>query len=215
MKLYRFDYSCYARKVQMVLDLLNLRYDIEEVPFLDRSKLINLTGGYIQVPVLLMDDGTVLKDSRVICKSLLSGDNAERLTPSPWQGPIWAYADWCDSALEDVLFRLASPGIRNRFKTASEKAFFSFIKERKFGEGCVDQWARQSGELVSKARSLLRPTLETLSKQAFIFGDQPTYADATLYGHVKMVEISDPDLLTDIAPDLRLWLNRLTEFSHR
>ncbi|WP_020408573.1 glutathione S-transferase family protein [Hahella ganghwensis] len=212
MKLYRFDYSCYARKVQMVLDLLGLKYSIEEVPFLDRSKLITLTGGYIQVPVLMMDDGSVLKDSRVICKSLLSGENAERLTPSPWQGPIWAYADWCDSTLEDVLFRLASPGIRQRFKSVQEKAFFTYIKERKFGEGCVDQWERQSGELVGKARSLVRPTLETLSRQAFLFGDQPTYADATLYGHIKMLQIADPDLVTDIAPELMLWLNRLAGF---
>ena len=37
MKLYRFDYSCYARKVQMVLDLLGLRYDAVDVPYGDRA----------------------------------------------------------------------------------------------------------------------------------------------------------------------------------
>ena len=209
MKLYRFDYSCYARKVQMVLDLLGERYDIEEVPYLDRTKLLNLTGGYMQVPVLLLSDGTVLKDSRVICRSLLTGEAANKLIPSPWQGPIWAYADWCDSALEDVLFRLASPGIRRRFKLLEEKSLFTYIKERKFGEGCVDLWEKQAGDLVNKARSLLKPTLQTLNAQPFLFGDQPTYADATLYGHIKMVEVAKADMVTDIAPDLLLWMQRM------
>ncbi len=211
MKLYRFDYSCYARKVQMVLDLLGERYDIEEVPYLDRTKLINLTGGYMQVPVLLKSDGTVLKDSRVICKALLSGEVADKLIPSPWQGPIWAYADWCDSTLEDVLFRLASPGIRRRFKLADERAFFTYVKERKFGEGCVDLWEKQAVDLVNKARSLLKPTMQTLGQQSFLFGEQPSYADATLYGHLKMVEVAEPDMVTDIAPDLLLWMGRLHE----
>ena len=47
MKLYRFEYSCFARKVQMVLDLLGLRYDLVEVPFGDRTELVELTKGYV------------------------------------------------------------------------------------------------------------------------------------------------------------------------
>lgn len=211
MKLYRFDYSCYSRKVQMVLDLLGKHYELEEVSYLDRSKLVHLTGGYIQVPVLMMDDGTFLTDSRVICSSLLSGENAENLTPAPWQGPVWAYADWCDTTLEDVIFRLASPKIKDRFKLPEEKALFSYIKERKFGEGCVEKWRSQTKHLVSKAHSLLRPTMLTLNEQHFIFGDQPSYADASLYGLVKMLNIADTDLVTDIAPELKLWMVRLEE----
>lgn len=64
LKLYRFPYSCYARKVQCVLDLMGAQYETIDVPFGDRTELAELTGGYIQVPVLVMDDGTVIKDSR-------------------------------------------------------------------------------------------------------------------------------------------------------
>ena len=32
MKLYRMDYSCYARKTQMVLDLLGCRYEPSTSP---------------------------------------------------------------------------------------------------------------------------------------------------------------------------------------
>ncbi|HET9933625.1 MAG TPA: glutathione S-transferase N-terminal domain-containing protein, partial [Polyangiaceae bacterium] len=72
MKLYRFRYSPYARKVQMVLDLLGTDYEIIEVPFTDREDLAKLTGGYIYVPVLQDEDGRVIVDSRAICERLLS-----------------------------------------------------------------------------------------------------------------------------------------------
>ena len=39
MKLYRFRYSGYARKVQMLLDLIGARYDLVEVPYGDREEL--------------------------------------------------------------------------------------------------------------------------------------------------------------------------------
>ena len=56
MKLYRFRYSPYARKVQLLLDLLGKRYELIEVPYANRSELAALTGGYIHVPVLVTDD---------------------------------------------------------------------------------------------------------------------------------------------------------------
>ena len=37
MKLYRFRYSPFARKVQMVLDLLRPPYELIEVPYDDRE----------------------------------------------------------------------------------------------------------------------------------------------------------------------------------
>ena len=50
MKLYRFRYSPYARKVQMLLDLLGAAYELVEVPYEDRNELAQLTGGHILVP---------------------------------------------------------------------------------------------------------------------------------------------------------------------
>jgi glutathione S-transferase len=209
MKLYRFDYSCYARKVQMVLDLLALRYEVVDVPYGDRSELAAITGGYMQVPALVDDAGKVTVDSRAICEMLLRGEHAERLVPSPWQGPIWAYADWCDSVLEDVLFRIASPGLRRRFSLPGDRALFTFIKERKFGRGCVEQWEHAAGELTAQARALLTPTAETLRRQRFLFGDRPTLADAALYGQCVMLRAADPTMPASLADGLSDWMTGL------
>lgn len=209
MKLYRFRYSPYARKVQMVLDLMGQPYGLVEVPYSDRDELARLTGGYIHVPVLVDDDGTVVTESRTICELLVGRPRGARLVPPPWQGPIWAYGDFVDGALEDVLFRIASPAIRDAWPTAGERALYAVIKERKFGAGCVEAWQRDQHGLIGRARHLLTPTLATLAARPFLFGDAPTLADAALYGNCKMVEEADPRLLASIAEPLVAFSRRL------
>ncbi|MGE5721826.1 MAG: glutathione S-transferase family protein [Sphingomonadales bacterium] len=209
MKLYRFQYSCYARKVQMLLDLVGASYAVVEVPFSDRSELAALTGGYIQVPVLVDEAGKVIVDSRSICQRLLQGTRGAALVPAPWQGPIWAYADWCDGPLEDVCFRLASPGIRARMERPVDRALFTFIKERKFGRGCVDEWERSIPALLDRTVELLGPTVETLHQQPFIFGASPTLADAALYGQCWMMRWASAAFLPAFGEAIPLWMNRL------
>jgi glutathione S-transferase len=210
MRLYRLEYSCYARKAQMVLDLLGLDYECIDVVFGDRSELAKLTGGYIQVPVLVDDGGRVIVDSRAICADLVSREPGTRLVPSPWEGPIWAYADWCDGPLEDVMFRIATPlARRNVFTDPWERALYVFVKERKFGRGCVEEWERTHGDLIARARELLEPSRRTLARQPFLFGAEPTLADAALYGQTVMLELVDAELPARLGPEIPPWMRRV------
>jgi glutathione S-transferase len=40
MKLYRFDHSPFVRKVQIVLDLIGAEFECVDVPYGDRSELV-------------------------------------------------------------------------------------------------------------------------------------------------------------------------------
>jgi glutathione S-transferase len=213
MKLYRLRYSPFARKVQILLDLLVAKYELIEVPYGQRDELAKLTGGYIQVPVLVDDGGTLTVDSRVICEKLLTSAAGKRLVPSPLEGPIWAYADFADNTLEDVLFRLASPAIRDAWSNPFERALYVWVKERKFGTGCVDAWQRDRDQLVVRARHLLAPTLATLGQRPFLFGASPTLADAALYGECVMIEEGDKTLLSLISPSLEPYLRAIERFA--
>jgi glutathione S-transferase len=213
MKLYRLRYSPYARKVQILLDLLLAKYELIEVPYGQREQLAKLTGGYIQVPVLVDDAGAVIVDSRVICEKLLAGPAGKRLVPSPLEGPIWAYADFADGVLEDVVFRLGSPAVRDAWSNPFERALYVFVKERKFGAGCIDAWQRDQAQLLERARHLLAPTLATLEQRPFLFGDSPTLADAALYGECVMIEEGDKELLSRISPALGPYVRRIERFA--
>jgi glutathione S-transferase len=211
MKLYRLTYSPYARKVQTLLDLLGRRYQAIDVPYRDRTELATVTGGYIYVPVLVDDDGAVITDSRRICEHLLSGPAGADLVPSPLAGPIWAYADWCDGQLEDVAFRIASPVVRDRWTDPGERALYVLIKERKFGAGCIDAWARDRETLVARAAALLAPTRRTLAAQPFLFGGAPTLADVALHGEIAFLRAADPTLPGQLGPEIAAWLARVDE----
>jgi glutathione S-transferase len=216
MRLYSFHYSPYVRKVQAVLDLLGRDYTVVEVPYSDRTELATLTGGYIYVPVLVDDGGQVVCDSRRICEHLLADpEAAAALVPPPFEGPIWAYSDWCDGPLEDVIFRIGSPSVRDRWKSAGDRALYVLVKERKFGAGCVDQWRQQHDELVARAGAMLAPTERTLGVQPFLFGARPTLADAALYGQFAMLHAGDPALLGRFSPTIAAWLRRFEESSPR
>lgn len=209
MKLYRFRYSPYARKVQMLLDLLGRRYELIEVSYGDRNELAALTGGYIYVPVLVDDAGKVLCESRLICEELLGYPAESALVPAPLAGPIWAYQDFVDGPLEDVLFRISTPAVRDAWPTPFERALYVLIKERKFGAGCVDAWLADRPALLAKARHLLAPTLSTLENSPFLFGSAPSLADAALYGVCAMLEEGSPELLPQVSPTLVAFARRL------
>src|SRR5262245_54163090 len=140
MKLYRFPYSPYARKVQMLLELAGIAHDVIEVRYGEREELARLTGGYIHVPVLALDDGTVVTESRRICERIAGRPEARHLVPAALDAVTWAFCDWVDGPVEDVLFRIASPEVGDRWETAWERALYVLIKERKFGAGCVEAW---------------------------------------------------------------------------
>ena len=209
MKLYRFDYSPYARKVQILLELLAIKHEVVDVKYSDRSALATLTGGYIYVPVLVDAAGAVTVESRQICEKLLVGAAKQALVPSPFEGPIWAYADFADGPLEDVLFRISSPAQHHRFEDPGEQALFALIKERKFGAGCVDQWLRDRDVWFERGRRLLAPTLATLEQTPFLFGARPTLADAALYGLLAMLESADPEFVVRLAPALVRYKERV------
>jgi len=213
MKLYRLNYSPYALKVQILLELLGERYEAIDVEYGDRRELAELTGGYIYVPVLVDDDGSVVTESRTICERLLARPGAERLVPKPFEGPIWAYADYCDGPLEDVLFRISTPVVRDRWANPFERALYVLIKERKFGAGCVDAWARDRANLLARARHLLAPTISTLGQQPFLFGDRPTLADCALYGNLAMLHAADPELVSALSEPLAAYRNRVASFA--
>jgi glutathione S-transferase len=193
----------------MLLDLAGSKYELIDVDYVDRHELARVSGGYVYVPVLVTDAGQAITESRNICEHILQGSVGQRLVPAPWQGPIWAYADFTDGPLEDILFRIASPAVRDAWPSAFARGLYVMIKERKFGAGCVEAWERDREALIQKSRVLLAPTLQTLAAQCFLFGDRPTFADAALYGQCAMLEAGSTSLLEAVSPELSGYARRL------
>lgn len=197
--LHRFVYSPYARKVQRLLEVLGVPHRVREQPYGDREELARLTGGWIYVPVLETPAGEVLTESRRICEALLAR-HPHALVPAPLEAAVWAWHDFVEGPVEDVLFRVASPDVRDAWPTAWERALYTLVKERRYGAGCVDAWRRDRDTLLDRAREILAPTARTLSRQDWVLGDRPTFADLVLHGQWAMLDAADPALLPGLHP---------------
>lgn len=213
MRLHRLDYSCYARFVQATLELAKVPFELVDVRYGDREELAKLTGGYIQVPVLELDDGTAIVDSRRIVQHLARTDErVARLVPDADAALVWAYVDFANGPVEDAAFRLASPGIALRFESAFERALFVFSKERKFGAGCIDAWERDADALFEQLVAVLEPTTRTLAHRPFLIGREPSLADLALLSHLLMLDLGAPDRVAQLVlrfDVLRAWRERL------
>src|SRR6266496_629428 len=180
MRLFQFSYSPFAAKVRKCLELKGLAYDLVEVPYLDRRELVGLTGGYAHIPVL-EDGGRVVTESARITAYL-----DERYAPSLRADPVAALVEgWADGVLEDVLFRLATPGVEARFAELQggredARALFRIVKERKFGTGCVDAWKRDANVLSARVAELLAPVAAAVADRPFLLGARPSLADAAV-----------------------------------
>ena len=68
---------------------------------------------------------------------------------------------------------------------------------------------------IEKARALLGPSQQTLAAQPFLFGAEPTLADAALYGNLAMLESSSPDVLRALGPTWTEYMQRLNDYGAR
>jgi glutathione S-transferase len=212
MKLFQFAYSPYAAKVRKCLELKGLACTLVEVPYLDRREVAELSGGVIVVPILA-DGDTVVCDSPRIT-AYLDERYALSLRPGPHAATAVVFEGWADHVLEDVAFRIGSPFVEKRIAALNggredAAAMFRFVKERKFGVGCVQQWEANAKELRQRLAGLLEPLGRTVAEQPFLLGQQATLADAAVYGNLFMLEWAQPGWVRTHLPALADWYARV------
>jgi glutathione S-transferase len=206
MRLLQFTYSPFAAKLRTILKLKNLACEVVDVPYLDRSELVKLTGA-LYVPVL-QDGDVVISDSARIVEYL-----EKKGGPTVYGDPLASVLEqWADEYFEEVAFKLACPGLEERMgrdQGLEAKALFQLIKERRYGSGCIAQWKREEAQWREKTLTLLAPIAQTLTQRPWLVGDSASVADAALAGQLTMVEFAFPGFVATHAPALSAWYAKL------
>jgi glutathione S-transferase len=211
MRLHQFSHSPFAAKVRKCLELKGLAFEVVEVPYLDRRGLVSLTGGTLQIPVL--EDGERVMDESAKITAYLD----ERYPHSLRTDPLAVVVEgWADNVLEDVAFRLASPGIHARFASLQggredAASFFRMVKERKFGAGCLDAWRASEAALAERLSDLLAPVARAVAKRPFVLAAGPSLADAAVYGQLFMLEVGLPGYVAHRLRGFVDWYHRMQE----
>src|SRR5687768_4201177 len=104
------------------------------------------------------------------------------LFPTDREGLQDILVPYIETQVEDVASRLDDAFLSPSGTDPVERGTLIRHKERKFGRGCVDQWRAQAPQLLARLVEVLTPLDTILSRDPYLLGDRPTFADFALYG---------------------------------
>jgi glutathione S-transferase len=199
-----------------ILEFAGIKFKIINIPNGDRSLVWKLTRErYYEVPIL-KDGKTVVFEtsgtSQVIAK-YINEKFALGLFPHDWAGVqqvVWRYIE---NDIEGLTFRL-NDIYWQELVAKSDRLGFVRHKERKFGRGCLDQWAADQNELLRQLETALIPCEQMLNDKQFLLGHRPLFVDFDLYGMLENFLFSGHYELPAAHTQLRDWHQRMKAIKH-
>jgi glutathione S-transferase len=216
IELVQVPYSPFCIVQRRILEYAGEKFKIINVPNGDRSLIWKLTRErYYQVPVL-KDGKTIVFEtddtSQVIAK-YISEKFALGLFPREWIGVqqvLWRYIE---NDIEGFTFKLNDIHWQQNVPK-NDRLLFVRHKERKFGRGCLEQWAAQQRDLLSGLEKALIPCEQMLNEKQFLLGNRPLFVDFDLYGMLGNFLYSGRYQLPAGHTQLREWYQRMTAIKH-
>jgi glutathione S-transferase len=192
MKLYQTPVSPFARKVRVVARELDVKLEEINIVTANNEELrrINPLG---KVPVLILDDGSALFDSPVICE-YLNDRGSGKFFPgaSIWRGAagrwralmLQALADGiCDAAISRVL------------------------------EGRLPL-EKQNGDMIARHLDAVTRGLDALERAAPKFAETPTIGEISTGCALGYLDFRLPDLAWGATrPQLKAWYGKFSQFA--
>ncbi len=217
IELIQFPWSPFCIVQRRILEYSGAPFKITNLPLTgDRSLIWKLTRErYYGVPII-RDGRTVVfevdDDSQVIAK-YLDEEMDLGLFPSELRGEqsiLWRYIE---NEIEGAGFKLNDIYYREFVAKADVVAFIRH-KERKFGRGCLGQWAAQQKELLKKLEAGLAPFEQMLLHRPFLLGDRPRFVDFDLFGMLGNFLYSGHYRLPTRHRQIQQWHRRMAGVHH-
>lgn len=191
----RFSPFCW--RTRMALAHKGLEAEVLPWRFTESERLAGY--GHKQVPILLEPDGRAVFDSYGIANYL---EAAYPDAPSLFGGPggqamARFIGAWADGTIHPLVARCVVKDIHDWLGPECQ-AYFRTSREKRFGATLE---AVQAGreQTVQELRQALSPLRFTLTRQAFLGGEAPSYADYIVFGafmwarNVSAFRLLEPD----------------------
>jgi glutathione S-transferase len=216
IELIQFPWSPFCIVQRRILEYAGAKFKIINIPNPERALVWKLTRGrYYQVPVV-KDGKTVLfetDDTSQVVAKYLSEKFALGLFPRDWVGVqqiVWRYIE---NDIEGLTFKL-NDIYWQQYVPRKDHLGFIRHKERKFGRGCLEQWAEQQSSLLAQLEKALVPCEQMLNEKKFLLGARPFFVDFDLYGMLTNFLFSGHYELPAAHTQLREWYPRMQAIKH-
>ena len=216
IQLIQFPWSPYCLVQKRLLEFAGVPHQVINIPPSDRSLIWRLTKKrYYQVPIV-KDGRNVLfetdPNSQVIAK-YLDDKLGLGLFPREWAGVqnlLWRYIE---NDIEECTFKLNDAHYLE-VVPAKEQLNYRRYKERKFGQGCLDQWLEQQTQLQEELTQRLIPFEQMLETRPFLLDQRPRFVDVDLFGVLGNFLYSGHYQLPAAHPRIQNWYERMSHLKH-
>jgi ubiquinone/menaquinone biosynthesis C-methylase UbiE/glutathione S-transferase len=188
LRLYQYEYSPYCLPIELILRHSGLPYEVVNLTVGDPTPVIKLTKGECyQVPVLedlfsravVYEQGPTSDDVAHYIAGLVPLMN---LFPEDVQGLQRILITYIENECETVSFKICDAFSDRWLKSDLERGLLRRHKERKFGVGCLEDWARNANALIEQFYGVMQPFEQMLGRTPFLTGERPVFADYALCG---------------------------------
>jgi glutathione S-transferase len=202
----RFSPFCWRARMA----LAHKGLEVETVPwrFSEKAKLPQPNVG--RVPVIV-DGDKVVHDSSAIAEYLDERypDNPSLLGTPAERGLTRFIQNWTETVVHIGVIRLVLLDIHHHLGPADQE-YFRSDRETRF-KVTLEDFVKDRESRLPAFRASLDPLRRTIERQQFIAGDQPGYADYTVFGAFQWARaISDFELLAAEDP-IRAWRGRMLD----
>jgi len=217
IELVQIPWSPFCIVQRRILEYAGVKFKIVNISSSDRSLVWKLTRErYYEVPILRDGKSVVFETdsaSQVIGK-YLSEKFALGLFPHDWAGVQQITWRYFENEIEGLGFKLNDAYWRE-FVPKRDQLGFVRHKERKFGRGCLDQWAAHRDGMLDQMEKALLPCDQMLNDKPFLLGNRPLFVDFNLYGMLGNFLFSGHYELPAAHTQLREWFQRMKAIKHR
>jgi glutathione S-transferase len=214
--LHHYPVSPFAEKARLMLGFKRLAWKSVQIPLImPKPDVVALTGGYRRTPILQVG-------ADIYCDTALIARVLERLAPAPSFFPrgdgyaLQAAAQFADTTLfwntVPVGFQPGAGMMKIFFKDAAPEYLAAFGKDRSAYRGGARRGPAHECRAILAG---LLPRIESQFTAPFLFGDQPCYADFSLYHALWPLWLPE-DLRPMLAsyPRTLAFMERMTAFGH-
>lgn len=182
--LIQFPWSPFCITIRRILERHDVPHRVRNIPNHDRTEIIRATKGRGYSVPCIVDGKTAVIDqtdlgqevARYVDRKFKLG-----LFPRDKGGIQAVLARYIESQLEDVGFRVDDSYVIPKLPLV-ERTMITRHKERKFGKGCVQQWAKDRKQFNAQFAELLEPMDNILASSQFLVGERALFVDYDLYG---------------------------------
>ncbi len=182
--LIQFPWSPFCITIRRILERNRIPHRIKNIPCHERDSVIRATKGRAYSVPCIIDGKMAVGDFTDFGQEVARYVDRKHklgLFPRDKEGIQAILARYIENDLEGVGFKVDDSYVIPTLPLV-ERTMVIRHKERKFGKGCVRQWARDRATLNRQFSNLLKPIDNMLAASDYLIGERPLFVDYDLYG---------------------------------